>query len=168
MTEKSALSSGSVVPLFRDQIAKGGPVTVTHRDISRYFTTIPEACQLILQAAAMGQGGEIFVLDMGKPVKVKYLAEQMIRLSGKIPGQNIKIIYTGLRPGEKLHEELFHAEEKLDKTTHAKIWLATHLHNDRTKLNNSLTQLATACDNYAEADIKKILKSLVSELNGDF
>jgi len=158
-------SAGSVVPLFKAQIAKGGPITVTHPDISRYFMTISEACQLILQAGAMGQGGEIFVLDMGKPVKIKYLAEQMIRLSGKIPAQDIKIIYTGLRPGEKLYEELFHADEKLDKTTHAKILLASHLHQDWEQLTNTLTQLAIAGDDYAESDIKKILKRLVPELN---
>lgn len=158
-------SAGSVVPLFQEQIAKGGPVTVTHCEISRYFMTIPEACQLILQAGVMGQGGEIFVLDMGKPVKIKYLAEQMIRLSGKRPEQDIKIIYTGLRPGEKLHEELFHIDEKLDKTTHTKIFLADHRSNEWQQIMDTLTQLAKACDNYAENDIQKILKSLVPEWN---
>lgn len=157
-------SAGSVVPLFKAQIAKGGPVTVTHPDMSRYFMTIPEACQLILQAGAMGQGGEIFVLDMGKPVKIRYLAEQMIRLSGKIPDKDIKIVYTGLRPGEKRHEELFHAEEKLGKTNHTKILLAVHRSNDWKKLTDTLEQLAKACDNYAESEIKKVLKHLVPEL----
>jgi len=158
-------SAGSVVPLFKKQIAKGGPVTVTHPDISRYFMTIPEACQLILQAGAMGQGGEIFVLDMGKPVKIRYLAEQMIRLSGKVPDKDIKIVYTELRPGEKLHEELFHADEKLGKTTHAKILLADHRSNNWERLTETLTQLAEACENYAENDIKKMLKRLVPEMN---
>jgi FlaA1/EpsC-like NDP-sugar epimerase len=158
-------SAGSVVPLFKKQIAKGGPVTVTHPDISRYFMTIPEACQLILQAGAMGQGGEIFVLDMGKPVKIRYLAEQLIRLSGKVPDKDIKIVYTELRPGEKLHEELFHVDEKFAKTTHAKILLADHRSNNWERLTETLTQLAEACDNYAENDIKNILKRLVPEMN---
>lgn len=156
-------SAGSVVPLFKAQIAAGGPVTVTHPDISRYFMTIPEACQLILQSGAMGQGGEIFVLDMGKPIKIKYLAEQMIRLSGKMPGKELKIVYTGLRPGEKLYEELFHADEKLGKTTHSKILLAEHRSNDWRQLNETLKQLAQACDDYS--GIKKVLKQLVPELN---
>jgi len=157
-------SAGSVVPLFKKQISNGGPVTVTHPEISRYFMTIPEACQLILQAGAMGQGGEIFVLDMGKPVKINYLAEQMIRLSGKIPDKDIKIIYTQLRPGEKLHEELFHADEKLDKTTHTKILLADHRSNHWEQLAETLTRLTEACDNYAEEEIKKVLKYLVPEM----
>ncbi|EDN68800.1 Polysaccharide biosynthesis protein [Beggiatoa sp. PS] len=156
-------SAGSVVPLFKEQIAKGGPVTVTHPEINRYFMTIPEACQLILQAGAMGKGGEIFVLDMGKPVKISYLAEQMIRLSGKMPNKDIRIVYTGLRPGEKLHEELFHVEEKLGKTTHAKILLASHRNNEWEKLTNLLTQLAQDCDNYAENQIKSTLQNLVPE-----
>ncbi|OQW94999.1 MAG: polysaccharide biosynthesis protein [Beggiatoa sp. IS2] len=158
-------SAGSVVPLFKEQIAKGGPVTVTHPDISRYFMTTTEACQLILQANAMGEGGEIFVLDMGKPVKIHYLAEQMIRLSGKIPDKDIRIVYTGLRPGEKFHEELFHVEEKLAKTTHNKILLAEHRSNDWEKLTVILAELAKACDDYAENDIRKILQNLVPELH---
>ncbi|MCK5521757.1 MAG: polysaccharide biosynthesis protein [Thiomargarita sp.] len=158
-------SAGSVIPLFKAQIAKGGPVTVTHPDISRYFMTIPEACQLILQSGAMGKGGEIFVLDMGQPIKIKYLAEQMIRLSGKIHNKNVRIIYTGLRPGEKLYEELFHAEEKLGKTTHAKILLAEHRSNDWAHLNDILKKIAEACDNYSEKEIKTLLKNIVPELN---
>ncbi|NJO15466.1 MAG: polysaccharide biosynthesis protein [Thioploca sp.] len=157
-------SAGSVVPLFKSQIANGGPVTVTHPEVSRYFMTIPEACQLILQAAAMGQGGEIFVLDMGKPINIRYLAEQMIRLSGKLPDKDIKMIYTGLRSGEKLHEELFHQEEKLGKTTHSKILLADQRRNDWQQLVTALTQLALACDNYVESEIKTLLKNIVPEL----
>ncbi|MEF8794582.1 polysaccharide biosynthesis protein [Thiohalorhabdus sp.] len=117
-------SAGSVIPTFREQIARGGPVTVTHPEITRYFMTIPEACQLILQAEAMGQGGEIFVLEMGEPIKIAYLAEQMVRLSGKEPGREIEIQYTGLRPGEKLYEELFHQGEELQGTSHQKILLS--------------------------------------------
>ncbi len=117
-------SAGSVVPLFRKQLQEGGPITVTHPEITRFFMTIPEASQLIIQAAHMGKGGEIFVLDMGEPIKIQYLAEQMIRLSGKIPDEDIRIVYTGLRPGEKLYEELFHDQEVLRKTAHQKIMLA--------------------------------------------
>ena len=100
-------SAGSVVPLFKEQIDKGGPVTVTHKDATRYFMSIPEACQLILEASAMGRGGDVYVLDMGEPVSITYLAEQMIKLSGSQPGKDIQIIYTGLKPGEKIEEELF-------------------------------------------------------------
>lgn len=157
-------SAGSVVPLFKQQIAKGGPVTVTHPEINRYFMTIPEACQLILQASAMGQGGEIFVLDMGKPIKISYLAEQMVRLSGKIPEQDIKIIYTGLRPGEKLHEELFYTDEKLAATNHPKILLAAHCHNDSEIVMTNLRQLAKDCNDYNQEKIIKAVKQIVPEL----
>lgn len=116
-------SAGSVVPLFREQIRAGGPVTVTHPEVERYFMTIPEACQLILQASVLGEGGEIFVLDMGEPVKISYLADQMIRLAGKNP-EEVGITYTGLRAGEKLCEELFHQLEACSNTRHAKIFLA--------------------------------------------
>ncbi len=119
-------SAGSVVPLFRKQIQHGGPVTVTHPDMERFFMTIPEACQLITQASVLGEGGEIFVLDMGDPIRIQYLAEQMIKLSGKMPGEDIEIVYTGLRPGEKLYEELFHEQEALVLTDHEKVLLAKH------------------------------------------
>jgi FlaA1/EpsC-like NDP-sugar epimerase len=114
-------SSGSVVPIFRKQIEAGGPVTVTHPDMRRFFMTIPEASQLVMQAGAIGQGGEIFVLDMGEPVRIVELAEEMIRRSGLRPGEDIVIQFTGIRPGEKLSEELAGQTERTRPTNHAKI-----------------------------------------------
>lgn len=114
-------SAGSVVPLFREQIRSGGPVTVTDPDVTRYFMTIPESCQLILQAAAIGSRHAIYTLDMGEPVSIRLLAEQMIRLAGKHPERDVAIVYTGLRQGEKLHETLFHADERYRPTAHPKI-----------------------------------------------
>ncbi|HEX5960271.1 MAG TPA: nucleoside-diphosphate sugar epimerase/dehydratase [Rhodanobacteraceae bacterium] len=142
-------SAGSVVPLFRDQIAAGGPVTVTHPEISRYFMTIPEACQLILQAMAMGKGGETFALDMGEPIRIRDLAEQMIRLAGKQPGRDISILYTGLRPGEKLFEELFHPLENYHSTTHPKIFEAAPRQQSSELV---MAQLARASDAVAGFD----------------
>lgn len=114
-------SAGSVVPLFREQIARGGPVTLTHPEMTRYFMTIPEATQLIIEASALGDGGDVFVLDMGEPVPIRFLAEQMIQLSGKRLGEDVQIEVTGLRPGEKLYEELFYAEERPAPTRHRRI-----------------------------------------------
>jgi FlaA1/EpsC-like NDP-sugar epimerase len=156
-------SAGSVVPLFRAQVEAGGPVTVTHREITRFFMTIPEACQLILQASVMGRGGEIFVLDMGQPIKIAYLAEQMIRLSGKVPDEDIDIVYTGLRPGEKLYEELFHEQEALESTSHQKILLARFRNVEWERLNQVLDDFDRACVDYNEKELTRLLKELVPE-----
>jgi FlaA1/EpsC-like NDP-sugar epimerase len=117
-------SNGSVIPLFNKQISEGGPVTITHPDITRFFMTIPEACQLVLEAGFMGNGGEIYVFDMGEPVKVLDVAINLIRLSGLEPHKDIKIKYIGLRPGEKLFEELFSENEPMMSTHHPKINIA--------------------------------------------
>lgn len=160
-------SAGSVVPLFREQIQAGGPVTVTHPDITRYFMTIPEACQLIMQAETVGEGGEIFVLDMGEPVKIVYLAEQMIRLSGKVPGKDIKIEFVGLRPGEKLYEELFHDEEKLIETGYSKLRLARARIYDNDQWFDTISQLTLACQNADQQHVLQLLKNLVPEFKSD-
>jgi FlaA1/EpsC-like NDP-sugar epimerase len=157
-------SSGSVVPLFREQIARGGPVTVTHPDVTRYFMTIPEACQLILQASVIAERGEIFLLEMGEPVKISYLAEQLILLSGKKPGEDIEIRYTGLRPGEKMFEELYHGAEKLAPTTHPKILRVQSRPGDAKRFEESFPRLQTACGEIDEATLRAILLELVPEL----
>ena len=156
-------SAGSVVPRFREQIRAGGPVTVTHPEITRYFMTIPEACQLILQAAVLGNGGEIFALDMGEPVRIRDLAEQMIRLAGKSSEGEIPIIYTGLRPGEKLFEELFHPLENYSDTTHAKIFLAQPRSMSWSLLTAQLRQAAVAVRDYDEDTLRRVLDQLLPE-----
>ncbi len=160
-------SAGSVVPLFKKQIESGGPVTVTHKDITRYFMTIPEAVSLILQAATMGSGGEIFVLDMGKPVKIKDMAEQMIRLAGLVPNKDIDIIYTGLRPGEKLFEELFHEAESLQGTTHAKIMLSDVREVDWDEVQQRLVEIREACAHRDVSALIQLLQQLVPEFTPD-
>ncbi len=157
-------SAGSVVPLFKEQLKKGGPLTVTHPDMLRYFMTIPEACQLIMQSSVMGSGGEIFVLDMGEPVKITYLAEQMIRLSGKEPGKDVEIVYTGLRPGEKLFEELFHESENLSATRHEKVLLANYREVDWKFMNKNLEEVASKCAAYDEEGIYELVKMFVPEM----
>ncbi len=150
-------SNGSVIPLFQKQISAGGPVTVTHPEITRYFMTIPEACQLVLEAGALGMGGEILMFDMGKPVKIADLAFNMIRLSGLEPEKDIKIIYTGLRQGEKLYEELLYDSEKGQKTHHPKISIAKVRYN---RLNDVLDQLSALSESMEMNDKMLLVSSL--------
>lgn len=134
-------SSGSVIPYFKKQIENGGPVTVTHPDIIRYFMTIPEACMLVMEAGSMGNGGEIYIFDMGKPVKIVDLARKMIRLAGYVPEEDIKIVYTGLRPGEKLYEELLNKKELTQNTHHPKIMIANVQQHDFDKVSVLIDKL---------------------------
>jgi FlaA1/EpsC-like NDP-sugar epimerase len=155
-------SNGSVVPVFKEQIRKGGPVTVTHEDMTRYFMTIPEAAQLVLQAGTLGQGGEIFVLDMGEPVRIVDLARDLIRLSGLKEDRDIRIVFTGLRPGEKLHEELYDDEEVGLPTPHPKITLAQHRPCDLDVVRDGLARLAREVDGPPE-DVIVAIEDLVPE-----
>ncbi len=156
-------SNGSVIPLFRSQIEAGGPVTVTHRDIIRYFMTIPEACSLVLEASCMGHGGEIFLFDMGKPVKIYDLACRMIHLSGFRPNVDIKIVETGLRPGEKLYEELLNDKERTIPTTNEKILIAKTRKYDFDEVSDSLESLITLADKGEIHDMVKTMKEIVPE-----
>lgn len=153
-------SNGSVIPLFKRQIAEGGPVTVTHKDIIRYFMTIPEAVQLVLQAGSYAQRGEIFVLDMGEPVRIDDLARNMIRLSGFEPDVDIEVRYTGLRPGEKLYEEMLMKEEGLRSTANELIHIGKPLDIDEEAFAHNLERLHAACERNA-ADIREIIQEIV-------
>lgn len=156
-------SVGSVIPLFREQILRGGPVTVTHPDMKRYFMTIPEAAQLVLQAGAMGQGGEIFVLDMGEPVSILALAEEMITLSGFRPYEDIPIVFTGIRPGEKLFEELQYSEEFLSKTLHPQVYIGNLQSFPAEKMPEVLDRLAWLSQNGHLQELRQYLQSCIPE-----
>lgn len=156
-------SNGSVVPFFKKQIAQGGPVTVTHPEIIRYFMTIPEASSLVLEAATLGNGGEIFVFDMGQPVKISDLAKNMIRLAGYVPGNDIEIVYTGLRPGEKLYEELLNQKELTIPTTHEKILVAKVREYDYDLVNTLIDKLIRCAQEGKIFPTVQIMKEIVPE-----
>ncbi|UCF43991.1 MAG: polysaccharide biosynthesis protein [Planctomycetota bacterium] len=159
-------SDGSVVPIFNKQIAEGGPVTVTHPEMKRYFMTIPEASQLVLQAATMGRGGEIFVLDMGEPVKIVDLARELITLSGFRPGEDIEMVFTGARPGEKLFEELSIKGEDMQLTRHPKIAIWKNIPMDRDRLRGSIQELVDIANTQNYGEIVRKIKELVPEYIG--
>ncbi len=159
-------SDGSVVPIFKKQIAEGGPVTVTHPKMKRYFMTIPEASQLVLQAASMGKGGEIFVLDMGEPVKIVDLARELITLSGFRPGEDIEIVFTGPRPGEKLFEELSIVGEDMQRTRHPKISIWKNIPIDRQRLRKNIDELLEIAKTQNHSEIVNQIKKLVPEYIG--
>ena len=155
-------SNGSVIPIFRQQIKNGGPVTVTHPEIIRYFMTIPEAVNLVLQCGAYAKGGEIFILDMGEPVKILDLAKKMIRLSGHVPGEDIKIEFTGLRPGEKLYEELLISEDNLVETENDRIFVAHMSEIDVAEMSRKISTLIAHA--YEEdRNIREEIKEIVPE-----
>jgi len=160
-------SEGSVVPIFKRQIDRGGPVTITHPEMKRYFMTIPEASQLILQAAAMGEGGEIFVLDMGEPVKIVDLAKALISLSGFVPGKDIEMEFTGPRPGEKLFEELSIAGEDMQRTRHPKIGIWKNIPMDRSRLRAGIDELVNIAGENTNSDIVEKIRELVPEYTGN-
>ena len=160
-------SNGSVIPRFREQIENGGPITITHPDITRYFMTIPEACQLVLEAGVMGKGGEIFIFDMGESIKIFDLAKKMIQLSGLILDKDIRIVYTGLRPGEKLFEELLANEENTLPTHHKKIMVAKVKEYDYDIIANSIDELISLFDKQDNKSIVRKMKLLVPEFKSN-
>jgi len=156
-------SNGSVIPRFKKQLENGGPLTVTHPEITRYFMTIPEACQLVLEAGAMGEGGEIFVFDMGKPVKIADLAAKMIRMSGREPEKDIQILFTGLRPGEKLYEELLNTAENTRPTYHEKIMIASVREYDFVEVSELIKELLNTAHEHYITPTVTLMKKLVPE-----
>jgi FlaA1/EpsC-like NDP-sugar epimerase len=156
-------SNGSVVPLFKKQIEKGGPITITHPEIIRYFMTIPEACQLVLEAGSMGNGGEVYIFDMGKPVKIIDLARKMIQLAGYKADKEIKIKIIGLRPGEKLYEELLNDTSKTLPTHHEKIMIAQDVEEDYYQIIKDIDQLIAISLYKENVEIVKYMKKIVPE-----
>jgi FlaA1/EpsC-like NDP-sugar epimerase len=164
-------SSGSVVPLFTEQILSGGPITITHPDIIRYFMTIPEACQLVLEAGAMGNGGEIFIFDMGQPVKIIDLATKMIRLAGLVPDKDIMIKIVGLRPGEKLYEELFNESSKTLPTHNEKILIVEDSCMEYSSLSEEIDDLIALAKTSNKNSVVLKMKSIIPEfvsMNSEF
>ena len=157
-------SNGSVIPLFKEQIKKGGPVTVTHPNIIRFFMLIPEACKLVLEAGTKGNGGEIFVFDMGKPVKIADLAERMIRLSG---AKDVKVEFTGLRAGEKLYEEVLNEEENTKPSFHEKIRIASVREYDYAAVSKDINELIEISYNYNDMETVKKMKEIVPEFKSN-
>jgi FlaA1/EpsC-like NDP-sugar epimerase len=156
-------SNGSVVPFFKKQIAEGGPVTVTHPDIIRHFMTIPEASCLVLEAATLGEGGEIFCFDMGQPVRIADLAYNMIRLAGLVPGKDIKVTFTGLRPGEKLYEELLNQKETTIPTSHKKILVAKVREYDFNEVALQIDKLIALAQSGKAFPTVQAMKTIVPE-----
>lgn len=156
-------SNGSVIPLFRKQILEGGPVTVTHPDIIRYFMTIPEACRLVLEASFLGKGNDIFIFNMGAPVKIDDMARKMIRLSGYIPDKDIKIVYSGLRPGEKLYEELLYNEEDVLPTSNKEIFRAKSINTDYEKLVSQIDELVAIAETDDKSETVRHMKMIAPE-----
>jgi FlaA1/EpsC-like NDP-sugar epimerase len=156
-------SNGSVIPRFKEQIASGGPITVTHPDIIRFFMTIPESCSLLLEAVTMGKGGEVFLFDMGEPVKILDLARKMIKLAGYLPGKDIEIKFTGLRPGEKLFEELLNNKEEVVETHHKKILIARVAEYDFYAVNKSIDQLLHEAFQNNDENVVRQMKRMVPE-----
>jgi FlaA1/EpsC-like NDP-sugar epimerase len=156
-------SAGSVATIFQEQIRRGGPLTVTHPEMVRYFMTIPEAAQLVLEAGAIGRGGEIFVLDMGEPVRIVELAKDAIRLSGLVPDEDVDIVYTGIRPGEKLFEELEMTDEHLAKTRNPKIFIGRIAEYPRERVREALSRLEAAVASGSEDDLRGVLGDLIPE-----
>jgi FlaA1/EpsC-like NDP-sugar epimerase len=155
-------SNGSVVPIFKEQIARGGPVKVTHPDMKRYFMTIPEACRLVLQAGSMGRGGEIFILDMGEPLKIVDLARDLIHLSG-FSEDEIEIVFTGIRPGEKLYEELSVAEENVELTRHPKIFIGRTRGGALDQIQVAISRLAEAVREQDSNGIRTAMRAVLPE-----